>query len=71
MYENTTMKFVENYSKGGRKMRENDGGMNLIKIHYKYICVCYNETLLYKCMLIKIFKMCQKNKNFECLKGSD
>jgi hypothetical protein len=22
-------------------------------------------------MLIKIFKMCQKNKNFECLKGSD
>jgi hypothetical protein len=31
---------------GGREIRENDGGSELIKIHCKHICKCHNETLL-------------------------
>jgi hypothetical protein len=28
----------------GRGVRENDGRVNLTKIHYKHVCKCHNET---------------------------
>jgi hypothetical protein len=38
VYENKTMKLVEIVLRREREMRESDGGVNLTKIHCKYIC---------------------------------
>jgi hypothetical protein len=44
MYKSRIMKPVEIVlGKAGREMRENDGGVNLIKLHCKHICKCHNE----------------------------
>jgi hypothetical protein len=37
MYKNRTMKPDETVINGGEGIKENEGGMNLIKIHYKHI----------------------------------
>jgi hypothetical protein len=48
-YENRTMKLVEIVlRRRGEGMRENDGRINIIKIHCKHICKCHIETTLVK-----------------------
>jgi hypothetical protein len=47
-------------------MRKNDGGVNLIKIYYKHIFKCPNETPLNK-MLIKMQKNTFMISTFICL----
>jgi hypothetical protein len=44
MYENTIMKPVEIVLRRRREMREKGRGVNLIKIYYKHICKCHNES---------------------------
>jgi hypothetical protein len=52
-YEIRTMKPVQivlgRERKGQRRMME---GVNLIKIHFKYVCKCHNETFLYNSYLL-------------------
>jgi hypothetical protein len=57
MYETRTMKLVEIILRGrAGKMRENDGGVNLIKIYCKNIYKCHNVSPPYNCYrLIKNF----------------
>jgi hypothetical protein len=50
MYETRTMKLVEIVLRGrAGKMRENDGGVNLIKIYCKNIYKCHNVSPPYNC----------------------
>jgi hypothetical protein len=37
--------------KGEARMRENDGGVNLIKIYCKHTCKCYNVSPTYICFI--------------------
>jgi hypothetical protein len=58
MYENRTVKPVEIVLRSGGGMRDNDGGVNPIKIYFKHIYKCHNVSPLDNChMLIKMFKM--------------
>jgi hypothetical protein len=45
--------------KGGREIRENDGRVNLIKIHYKHTNKSHNESL---CTTNYANKMSEKQK---------
>jgi hypothetical protein len=38
-------------------LRENDGGVNLIKIYYKHIWKCHNESLSYNYSMLINFKI--------------
>jgi hypothetical protein len=48
IHENWIMKTAAFVLRRGGRMRENNGEINLIKIHYKHICKYHNETPLYK-----------------------
>jgi trehalose utilization protein len=45
VYENRTMKPIEDVLRRGGECKRMVEGMNLIKIHCKHICKCYNESL--------------------------
>jgi hypothetical protein len=52
------MKLVKTILNRGRRMRENDGGVNLTKVHCKLIWKCHNETsvqLVYTNINVKIW----------------
>jgi hypothetical protein len=40
---------VETVLRRERSMRENDGGVNLIKIHCKHTCKCHSNPPPYNC----------------------
>jgi hypothetical protein len=42
MYENGTMRPVETISRRGRKIKENDGGVNSTMIYCKNFYKCHN-----------------------------
>jgi hypothetical protein len=48
--------------KGGGGMRENDGGVNLIKIYYKHICKCNNRPPLQ--LILYASKNVKRNTTF-------
>jgi hypothetical protein len=58
LYSCMKMKPIEIILRKGKGMRENNGGVNLIKIYCKHICKCHNVS---PCTIIyanKIFKFC-------------